>query len=299
MWWIVDAFSKWIWMNVGFFFFLNLCFMWVTAGPGVRCWFWPISHLSCFTVYHPRTGYSNRSRCSSTSSSIAGPSQIETPPPTQAQSAPSETRPPPAKQVSWKTLLWTFWILLFESFWPPLSSFFLSSDFPRKQAHVPRTGLPLRRAASQRQFSLWQEFWPRALPEWRGLLRANVAALRQLQRPLPFVHILAPPRPARSKRPSSAASSNTRPLTLEVPSVKSIHPPRAPLPVPPSLNPPTNSFQWRIKFKFTCFSQWSCSAAALHHSTSFRLEKLSHFCNRSLFYSSPFLSRAPREPLLP
>uniref|UniRef100_A0A3P9H9K3 Spermatogenesis-associated serine-rich protein 2 n=1 Tax=Oryzias latipes TaxID=8090 RepID=A0A3P9H9K3_ORYLA len=51
------------------------------------------------SVYHPRTGYSNRSRCSSTSSSIAGPSQIETPPPTQAQSAPSETRPPPAKQI--------------------------------------------------------------------------------------------------------------------------------------------------------------------------------------------------------
>uniref|UniRef100_A0A8C7ZTT6 Spermatogenesis-associated serine-rich protein 2 n=1 Tax=Oryzias sinensis TaxID=183150 RepID=A0A8C7ZTT6_9TELE len=55
------------------------------------------------SVYHPRTGYSNRSRCSSTSSSIAGPSQIETPPPTQAQSAPSETRPPPIFQGNRRT----------------------------------------------------------------------------------------------------------------------------------------------------------------------------------------------------
>eukprot|EP00064_Thunnus_orientalis_P022105 superscaffoldBa00007169_g22289 len=50
------------------------------------------------SVYHPRTGYSNRSRCSSTSSSVASPSLMETPPPTQTQSAPSEHRPPPTKQ---------------------------------------------------------------------------------------------------------------------------------------------------------------------------------------------------------
>ena len=54
-----------------------------------------------FTVYHPRTGYSNRSRCSSTSSSVASPGLLETPPPTQTQSTPSEHRPPPNKQVSW------------------------------------------------------------------------------------------------------------------------------------------------------------------------------------------------------
>ncbi|XP_013871680.1 spermatogenesis-associated serine-rich protein 2 [Austrofundulus limnaeus] len=51
------------------------------------------------SVYHPRTGYSNRSRCSSTSSSIASPGLQETPPPTQIPSAPTETRPPPAKQI--------------------------------------------------------------------------------------------------------------------------------------------------------------------------------------------------------
>ncbi|XP_042264829.1 spermatogenesis-associated serine-rich protein 2 isoform X1 [Thunnus maccoyii] len=51
------------------------------------------------SVYHPRTGYSNRSRCSSTSSSVASPSLMETPPPTQTQSAPSEHRPPPTKQI--------------------------------------------------------------------------------------------------------------------------------------------------------------------------------------------------------
>lgn len=56
--------------------------------------------LFLFTVYHPRTGYSNRSRCSSTSSSVASPGLLETPPPTQTQSAPSEHRPPPTKQVS-------------------------------------------------------------------------------------------------------------------------------------------------------------------------------------------------------
>ncbi|XP_038577909.1 spermatogenesis-associated serine-rich protein 2 [Micropterus salmoides] len=51
------------------------------------------------SVYHPRTGYSNRSRCSSTSSSVASPSLLETPPPTQTQSIPSENRPPPNKQI--------------------------------------------------------------------------------------------------------------------------------------------------------------------------------------------------------
>uniref|UniRef100_H3D4R8 Spermatosis associated serine rich 2 n=1 Tax=Tetraodon nigroviridis TaxID=99883 RepID=H3D4R8_TETNG len=53
------------------------------------------------SVYHPRTGYSNRSRCSSTSSSVTSPSLQETPPPppTQTQSPPSETRPPPNKQI--------------------------------------------------------------------------------------------------------------------------------------------------------------------------------------------------------
>lgn len=51
------------------------------------------------SVYHPRTGYSNRSRCSSTSSSVTSPSQQETPPPTQTQSTPSEFRPPPTKQI--------------------------------------------------------------------------------------------------------------------------------------------------------------------------------------------------------
>nr|XP_057907636.1 spermatogenesis-associated serine-rich protein 2 [Doryrhamphus excisus]XP_057907637.1 spermatogenesis-associated serine-rich protein 2 [Doryrhamphus excisus] len=51
------------------------------------------------SVYHPRTGYSDRSRCSSTSSSVASPSTVETPLPTQTQNPPSEFRPPPAKQI--------------------------------------------------------------------------------------------------------------------------------------------------------------------------------------------------------
>ncbi|XP_060931526.1 spermatogenesis-associated serine-rich protein 2 [Limanda limanda] len=53
------------------------------------------------SVYHPRTGYSARSRCSSTSSSVASPSLQETPPPppTQTQSPPSDHRPPPNKQI--------------------------------------------------------------------------------------------------------------------------------------------------------------------------------------------------------
>ncbi|XP_077437747.1 spermatogenesis-associated serine-rich protein 2 [Vanacampus margaritifer] len=51
------------------------------------------------SVYHPRTGYSDRSRCSSTSSSVASPSIVESPPPTQTQSPPSQFRPPPTKQI--------------------------------------------------------------------------------------------------------------------------------------------------------------------------------------------------------
>lgn len=51
------------------------------------------------SVYHPHTGYSNRSRCSSTSSSVASPSLLETPPPTQTQSCSNEHRPPPNKQI--------------------------------------------------------------------------------------------------------------------------------------------------------------------------------------------------------
>lgn len=55
------------------------------------------------SVYHPRTGYSNRSRCSSTSSSVTGPSPQETPPPPphppQTQNTSTESRPPPTKQI--------------------------------------------------------------------------------------------------------------------------------------------------------------------------------------------------------
>ncbi|KAM9343666.1 spermatogenesis-associated serine-rich protein 2 isoform 1-T2 [Pholidichthys leucotaenia] len=52
------------------------------------------------SVYHPRTGYSNRSRCSSTSSLVASPNLLETTPaPTQSEKSPSESRPPPAKQI--------------------------------------------------------------------------------------------------------------------------------------------------------------------------------------------------------
>ncbi|XP_034028943.1 spermatogenesis-associated serine-rich protein 2 [Thalassophryne amazonica] len=51
------------------------------------------------SVYHPRTGYSNRSRCSSTSSSVASPSLLENPPPSQPQTTASENRPPPTKQI--------------------------------------------------------------------------------------------------------------------------------------------------------------------------------------------------------
>ncbi|KAM8829821.1 spermatogenesis-associated serine-rich protein 2 isoform 2-T2 [Synchiropus picturatus] len=49
------------------------------------------------SVYHPRTGYSNRSRCSSTSSSVAAPTQPEAPP--SSQSAATDNRPPPTKQI--------------------------------------------------------------------------------------------------------------------------------------------------------------------------------------------------------
>ncbi|XP_020785527.1 spermatogenesis-associated serine-rich protein 2 isoform X2 [Boleophthalmus pectinirostris] len=49
------------------------------------------------SVYHPNTGYSNRSRCSSTSSSVTGPQ--ETPPPPQTQNTSTEPRPPPTKQI--------------------------------------------------------------------------------------------------------------------------------------------------------------------------------------------------------
>lgn len=83
------------------------------AQPGC-VWFSSVvlaaSHVTCppllwfsLPVYHPRTGYSNRSRCSSTSSSVTSPSLQETPPPpcppTQTQNPPSEARPPPNKQV--------------------------------------------------------------------------------------------------------------------------------------------------------------------------------------------------------
>ncbi|XP_068454039.1 spermatogenesis-associated serine-rich protein 2-like [Clinocottus analis] len=64
------------------------------------------SVLAFGSVYHPRTSYSNRSRCSSTSSSVAGlmetppPLHPPHPPPAQTQSPPSrETRPPPNKQI--------------------------------------------------------------------------------------------------------------------------------------------------------------------------------------------------------
>ncbi|XP_036389439.1 spermatogenesis-associated serine-rich protein 2 [Megalops cyprinoides] len=54
-------------------------------------------------VYHPQTGYSSRSRCSSASSSITGPSVLEgqpqAPPPAQAL-PPPQTQPPPQPQAS-------------------------------------------------------------------------------------------------------------------------------------------------------------------------------------------------------
>ncbi|XP_026884907.2 spermatogenesis-associated serine-rich protein 2 isoform X1 [Electrophorus electricus] len=54
------------------------------------------------SVYHPQTGYSNRSRCSSTSSSVTGSAPVEAPPPPQAPSQASGYTPRssvPHKQV--------------------------------------------------------------------------------------------------------------------------------------------------------------------------------------------------------
>ncbi|XP_076022901.1 spermatogenesis-associated serine-rich protein 2 [Genypterus blacodes] len=54
------------------------------------------------SVYHPRTGYSNRSRCSSTSSSVASPGLLETPALSQPPPSGNEKfvhRPPPNKQI--------------------------------------------------------------------------------------------------------------------------------------------------------------------------------------------------------
>ncbi|XP_029520841.2 spermatogenesis-associated serine-rich protein 2-like isoform X1 [Oncorhynchus nerka] len=45
------------------------------------------------SVYHPQTGYSSRSRCSSTSSSITGPGSLEAPPQSQHQGSSFEGHP--------------------------------------------------------------------------------------------------------------------------------------------------------------------------------------------------------------
>ncbi|XP_055747900.1 spermatogenesis-associated serine-rich protein 2-like isoform X3 [Salvelinus fontinalis] len=45
------------------------------------------------SVYHPQTGYSSRSRCSSTSSSITGPGSLEATPPSQHQGSSFEGHP--------------------------------------------------------------------------------------------------------------------------------------------------------------------------------------------------------------
>ncbi|XP_020314758.1 spermatogenesis-associated serine-rich protein 2 [Oncorhynchus kisutch] len=42
------------------------------------------------SVYHPQTGYSSRSRCSSTTSSITGPGSVETPPPSSYEGRPTQ-----------------------------------------------------------------------------------------------------------------------------------------------------------------------------------------------------------------
>ncbi|CAB1336552.1 unnamed protein product [Coregonus sp. 'balchen'] len=42
------------------------------------------------SVYHPQTGYSSRSRCSSTSSSITGPGSLEAPPPSSYEGRPTQ-----------------------------------------------------------------------------------------------------------------------------------------------------------------------------------------------------------------
>uniref|UniRef100_A0A3Q3WIP0 Spermatogenesis associated serine rich 2 n=1 Tax=Mola mola TaxID=94237 RepID=A0A3Q3WIP0_MOLML len=56
------------------------------------------------SVYHPRTGYSSRSRCSSTSSSVTSPNPLEAPLPPPPSSGPTQNpatdnRPPPNKQI--------------------------------------------------------------------------------------------------------------------------------------------------------------------------------------------------------
>ncbi|XP_076845713.1 spermatogenesis-associated serine-rich protein 2 isoform X2 [Brachyhypopomus gauderio] len=53
------------------------------------------------SVYHPQTGYSNRSRCSSTSSSVTSSAPVEAPPPSQGPQASGYTARPsvPHKQV--------------------------------------------------------------------------------------------------------------------------------------------------------------------------------------------------------
>ncbi|CAL8367123.1 unnamed protein product [Lota lota] len=52
------------------------------------------------SVYHPRTDYSNRSRCSSTSSSsVTAPSAAETLPPSHPLTSGNAFRPPPTKQT--------------------------------------------------------------------------------------------------------------------------------------------------------------------------------------------------------
>lgn len=59
--------------------------------------------LSSCVVYHPQTGYSNRSRCSSTSSSVTGfaPVEVPTPPQAQPQASGYTSRPNvPHKQVT-------------------------------------------------------------------------------------------------------------------------------------------------------------------------------------------------------
>lgn len=59
--------------------------------------------LSVSAVYHPQTGYSSRSRCSSTSSSVTGSAPAKAPPPPELQhQASAYTGRPsvPHKQVS-------------------------------------------------------------------------------------------------------------------------------------------------------------------------------------------------------
>lgn len=63
----------------------------------------PVTLLSFCVVYHPQTGYSNRSRCNSASSSVTGSAHVEAPAPPQAQPQASgyTSRPNvPHKQVT-------------------------------------------------------------------------------------------------------------------------------------------------------------------------------------------------------